>query len=450
MSEAELIEHKVTWYQFAQSRVGLGSAIAVVAVTATALVLAVSGFSQADEEQQKVPPMPVKAFTAVVVDSVTIQRTYVGEIKARRSSDLSFERSAKLVKVLVDDGESVEQNQPLAVLDLSDLEINKEKAAAALEQANAVLTELENGPRQEVKDSAKAEVDALEAERALAERIRNRRSQLKDSTSISDEELEQAETRYAAAIARRDAAQKKLDELNAGTRKEKKKAQQALVRQLSAQLAEVKLQRTKSTLKAPFKGTVSRRWLDEGVVVAPGQPVLRVSENNRLEVTVGIAPSSIGKIRKGNIHQCVVDGENTQVTVRRILPETDEQTRMIPVVFELIGNFSPGQIARIQIKEKSSLSGVWVPTSALVPGARGMWSIYVAETGSDNFQYATMHTVNQLFVDGERSLVTGALDSGERIIEPLNDKTVIAEGPQRIAQGQRIKIVSEFSFGQRE
>ena len=57
-------------------------------------------------------------------------RVLVGEVQAKRTSDLAFERTAKIKTVFVDDGDSVKKGQPLAELDTEDLKIAKRRAEA--------------------------------------------------------------------------------------------------------------------------------------------------------------------------------------------------------------------------------------------------------------------------------------------------------------------------------
>ena len=114
---------------------------------------------------------------------------------------------------------------------------------------------------------------------------------------------------------------------------------------------------------------------------------------------------------------------------------------MIPVVFELSRkDFKPGQIVRLSIDERIEQSGIWVPTQALIPGARGLWSLLVVKQ-VDGVDKAIRYSVSVLFNAGNRTLVSGTLESGDEVILKDGDR-IISEGTQRISQGQEVEIVN--------
>ena len=75
------------------------------------------------------PPRPVLLATAHY-DAETPERSFVGTIRPRTESDLSFRVAGKVAKRLVEVGQTVEVGQPLATLDEVDLKLQAEQAAA--------------------------------------------------------------------------------------------------------------------------------------------------------------------------------------------------------------------------------------------------------------------------------------------------------------------------------
>ncbi len=102
--------------------------------------------------------MPVKVIVADFVDSVVYEREFSGVVRAKRSSDLAFERSAQVIEINFDDGESVSKGEVIARLDSVDLSNSKSRINAEIKSAQAVLDELKQGPRPEVIDAAQADV----------------------------------------------------------------------------------------------------------------------------------------------------------------------------------------------------------------------------------------------------------------------------------------------------
>ena len=241
-----------------------------------------------------------------------------------------------------------------------------------------------------------------------------------------------------------ESAKRQLEELVVGTRQEKIDAQQALVKQLRARLKKVELDIAKSCLRAPFNGKISKRFLDEGTIVSPGSPILSITESSTLEAVVGVPPKTLKFIKRCGQVECNVEGERCKATLVRILPETDQLTRTVPVVFELEENrFKPGQIIRVIISEPRQHNGYWIPTEALLPASKGLWSVFVVVEKDGHLKaqrrYVTVH-----LNDGERSLV------GEKKNPPkkksliqgtisLGDQ-IIADGVHKVTNGQRVKV----------
>lgn len=414
--------------------------LAIAAIATTAFLL--TGGSKAATKELERPVLPVEVMVAKPVNTVDYTRVFVGEIKAKRSSDLAFERSARIKSISVNNGDRVKAGDDLAELDTEDLLIAQRRAEATLNNAKQVLAELVEGPRQETIAAAKADVAAYLAEKELAEFIYNKRAELFQRDAISAEELNQAKSRFEAAKARYVAADQKFLELDKGTRAERKAAQQELVKQLQAELDDVNLNITRSTLKAPYSGSISMRYLDEGTVVAPGSPVLRITEDHKLEAIVGLPPKMVKQIKVGSELDCIPDSEKAneplpKATVTRILPETDQRTRMIPVVVELSHEeFKPGELVRIRLSETRNQSGVFVPTVALVPSANGLAAVFVVK-GKPGDQKAVLTPVSKLFNDrqftkGKFTLVEGTLNKGDLII---------SSGVQRITNGQNVTVL---------
>ncbi|MEO0997898.1 MAG: efflux RND transporter periplasmic adaptor subunit, partial [Pseudomonadota bacterium] len=164
----------------------------------------------------------------VTEDGYTALIRYAGRVEAGRRSQLGFELGGEIAAIAVDDGDPVGAGDVLARLDTARLRAQRAEAAAAV---------------------AAAAADAELAAATLA-RVREARSY----DGVSPLELDQAEQRAAAADAARAAAA-------------------AVVERIDVEL-------DKSTLRAPYAGTVVARWsVDEGQIVAQGQPVVDLQES---------------------------------------------------------------------------------------------------------------------------------------------------------------------------
>ena len=380
--------------------------------------------------------LKVKTTQLQPVKSYQIQRTYTGEVAAMRGSELSFERSGKVVRLLVDEGDRISSQTPIAQLDTSNLATKKLELIAQKAEVEAVLEELKRGPRIEKINAARATIKNLEQQLALLEAKRTRREYLYQEGAISQEQLDEFAYNSRALSAQLEEAQSRLDELLTGTRPEKIKAQQAVVKQLEAAIADININLAKSTIKAPFSGTVAKRHLDEGTVIAAGEPVIRLVENGKPEVRIGVPVAMVSPLKIGSQQTVTIGKSNYKVKVTSILPEVDRATRTQTVVLTLEESaayqVAPGAIARLNVTQNIATSGFWLPTTALIKGERGLWSCYVlVEEGNSpgNAGKVEARDVEVLYTEGDRVLVRGTLQPGEK---------AIVNGTHRIVPGQSV------------
>ena len=273
--------------RYPRQAVGFGAIalllLAGIPVARTQIAASPAGASETEAETI----LTVETLTAEAVSGYTITRSYTGEITALRSSELGFERSGQLVSVLVQEGDRVNIGTPLAQLDISNLQTQRQQLEADKAQALAVLAELEAGPRIEDIAAAEASVRQIEQDLALQRTQRERREVLYERGAISKEELDEFAYGQSSLQARLDQARSSLAELQNGTRIEQIQAQRAMVQQLDAAIADVDVNIRKSTLASPFAGIVSSREVNEGTVVGAGQSVVRLVEDAAPEAASG-------------------------------------------------------------------------------------------------------------------------------------------------------------------
>jgi len=184
------------------------------------------------------------------------------------------------------------------------------------------------------KELAEAGVKWL-GEVGLAGLQHRRRQRLLKQGVIAREAFDTADAGVKTWQARLDAAQRRLDELLAGTRRDQIQAQEALVAQFDTSLVAIEIDLDKSVLKAPFAGKVAKRLVDTGMVVNAGQSLVRLVEATQPEVHVGLPPHVAANVIPGS-RQSVRIGQTTrQAQVARILPELDTATRTVLTVLTL-------------------------------------------------------------------------------------------------------------------
>jgi multidrug efflux pump subunit AcrA (membrane-fusion protein) len=385
----------------------------------------------AEEEAEKA--LPVAVATIEKVNNYQIQRTYTGEIVSGRSSDLGFEQGGTVVQLLVDEGDRVAQGQLLGTLDTRTLQAQKDQFIAQRNQAQARLTELQNGARSEDIVAAKGAIADIESQIELARLKTQRRQELYEQGAISLETFDQERLGEASLQSRLAIAQSELARLQNGTRPEQVAAQAAQVQQLDAQIRQINIQISKSQLFAPFAGTVGDRLIDQGTVVGVGSPVFRLIEAGLPEAHIGIAPEIAQDLREGSTQQIEVGNQLFNATITALLPELDATSRTVTAILQIDNagqDLRVGETARLNLTETENMAGFWVASTALIPSERGLWSVYALDSSAENHA-ASRRDVEVLHTEGDRSLVRGLLEEGDRLI---------TSGTHRIVNGQAVEI----------
>ncbi|MEO1390892.1 MAG: HlyD family efflux transporter periplasmic adaptor subunit [Cyanobacteria bacterium J06634_6] len=372
--------------------------------------------------------LPVEAEAVERVSSYEVPRIYTGEIVALRSSDLGFERGGELVQVMADEGQRVSAGETLARLDIRNLETQRLQVEAQRAQAIAQLTELQNGARAEDIAAADAAVRDLEQQLTLQQTQEQRREYLYERGAIAREQLDEFAFGANSLKAKLDQARSQLEELRNGTRFEQVDAQAAVVSQLDAQLQNIDVNISKSTIVAPFDGIVAKRISDEGTVVGTGQAVVELVEAAAPEARIGIPASVVNQIQPGTSKTIRVNNQPYSAEVISILPQVDQNTRTQTIVLAMdttaIGEVEPGQTARLEIEETVQADGFWLPRGALTQGIRGLWTCYVVVPASE---YRGLETEGD-FVENAEKADTRSLEQDQAlVVEPRSVEIIQQE-----------------------
>lgn len=326
-------------------------------------------------------PLPVATTTVTHVDSYTREVWFTGRLRAARQTELSFERRAKLMDVRVDEGDAVEAGEVVATLDTSSLRQRREELVAR-------------------RESTRAELD-------LAEQTETRQKRLLEEGHTSEQRYDEAHLEA--------------------------KSLRAKVDELTAAIAGIDLDIAKSRLQAPFAGRVQDRHLDEGTVVAPGEPVIRLAETGALEARVGVPPADAEPLAIGEAYPLRVNGRRVRGTLSALSPDLSPATRTVTAVFDLpeaATNAAIGEVVRLRLERDVSGRGYWLPRSALSEDVRGLWSVLALHETADQPGYTLKReTVEVIEIDGDRVFATGSVGDGRRIV---------ADGVNRVVPGQRV------------
>lgn len=250
--------------------------------------------------------------------------------------------------------------------------------------------------------AAQAEAAVVEAEAALriAEADLRRASDLARSENLARQTLEQRQANARQAEARL---------LSARAR-----AQEAAARLSQARIL------------APADGMVSRRAILPGAVVQPGQEMVRLIEEGRLELDARVPELDLAAVAPGQAVRVLHGAREIQGTVRAVAPVVAGETRLglVHVALPAESGLRPGMFARAEILPNPAPVLV-VPQEAVV--FRGPQAVvFVLAEGADRVaqrpilagaRQEGMIVVGEGLSPGERVVVTGAgfLSDGDRV-----------------------------------
>ena len=385
-------------------------------------------------------PISVEMEQAKWVDSWDALTHVSGMVKAKRKSDLSFERIGRIDRILVDKGDRVVEGQVLASLNTDLIEAQVRKLEAEKQAALAVLKEMKAGPRAEVLDAARATVRDFDAQLDLAKKNLERRRPLANTEALSKEDFEQAQSTVARMEAARTNAQKNLEDLQLGTRAEKILSQEATIASIQESIASAQVELQHSAIRSPYGGSVIERLVHEGAVATPGVTAFVISEVTQLEAHFGIPPQMIGSLSVGQQLDLIVRGNSIAATLKSIVPQVDDETRTLQVVAAVaqpdLSRVMAGDIAKLELTRPQKMEGIWLRTASVMQGQRGLWECFVVEKEPDSDTgIVKRRSIEILHTEGDRVLVRGAIHDGDWIVSSAVNRVVAGQKVTAMERG---------------
>jgi membrane fusion protein, multidrug efflux system len=333
--------------------------------TAALAASACGGQTEAEAPVTTEQKIPVRTATVETRD-LTELLTLTGTLDPRAKVMVVAEVPARLLRVLKTEGDRVAQGSVIAVLDDTDFRF--------------------------ARDRAKAMVDVAEANRSHARAEEDRAASLLKTGGITDKERLSAQVAVQVA--------------------------EASASQARTELAIAEQQLTRTQVKAPISGRVSKKSADAGTMLAVGSPIFEVVDDGAFEFRAAVASADLAKVRVGEPVTVTVDalpGFMTRGQVDRIVPLVEARSRAFDVIVRIPGQAQlvSGLFARAEIRVREVPGSLTVPPTALVRDgadpARAQ-AFVIADGKAER---------RDVMVGVERSdaiQVTGGLKAGEMVV----------------------------------
>ena len=254
-----------------------------------------------------------KGVAAVTVGAVAIVVAFF-LLRGRRDSDnmltlygnvdirevqLAFNDADRIIRMFVQEGDFVKPGELLAEIDERRYAANADQARRKVEAQKQMLVRLLNGSRPEEIVQARSTMEALLAAMRNAEIIYRRDLELRRKQVISQQTLDDAESKFKEAVGNYDAARQAWILAVKGPRIEDIENARAALKADEAALALAERELADTKLYAHSEGVIEDRILEPGDMASPGGPVFTVALMNPLWVRTYLPEIYLGKVYLG-------------------------------------------------------------------------------------------------------------------------------------------------------
>jgi multidrug resistance efflux pump len=282
--------------------------------------------------------------------------------------------SGRIEKVLVTDGDHVEAGQIIAVLEKQEYEAQVEQAQGNLAALQAKLAAIKAGNRPQEVAQASAAVAQQSANLNNIKKNAERAEGLYQQGAISEQQRDSAQTSLEVAEAQYTSAGQSYNLSMEGSRAEDIAMAKAQVLQAQAVLKSTQIQLDNVIIKAPVPGTIALKSVEDGEIVAAGQPLFSVANLDDIWIESNIEETYIGKVKVGQLVDFTVDaysGEKFSGEVIAVGPAAGSQLTLLPAE-NSSGNFTK-TTQRLPVKIKAFPHEEF----SLKPGMSTIVNIYI-------------------------------------------------------------------------
>ena len=201
-------------------------------------------------------------------------------------------------------------------------------------------------------------------------------------------------------------------------------------RQAQAETQLIQAQLNKTSVRAPFSGTVGLRNVSKGTYLTPETVVASLVNTGQVKITFSIPEKYAHQVKVGRQFTFVVAGgkEDFTAKVYAIEPQVDVATRTLrvrAVAQNKEGKLIPGTFANVKLPLETINDALLVPTEALIPIQNGK-KVFISQGGK-----ATEKVIETGVRTERHSLVLSGLKAGD---------TVLTTGVMSLKNGAPVKV----------
>lgn len=203
---------------------------------------------------------------------------------------------------------------------------------------------------------------------------------------------------------------------------------------------QIKVQLSKTAIRAPFSGVVDDVITEQGSVVGAGQsPVIRIVNLRDMYIEAVIPEKYLTNVKKGKDVEVYfpVLGTTIDAKIRQAGDFIDPNNRTFKVeigVPNKDGNIKPNLTAKLKINDYTNPKAILIPQSIISENAEGEQYVFIADS------------INGDTAKAKKVIISTGKTQGDfiEVLEGLTDGTaVIKEGARSVKDDQEVTIITK-------
>lgn len=283
--------------------------------------------------------------SAAAPEGVILNAT--GYIVAAHKIEVAAKVVGKVKWIGVDKGDRVREGDVVVRLEDDEYQAQLQQAKGQLATLQARLDEALHGSRPEEIAQALANVDSAKADLANAKVTLDRNRNLVAENVAPKQSLDDAQSRYDAAVQKVNALQKTYELVKIGPRQEQIDSLRGQVQQAKGMVAYAETNLANTIIRAPVTGTILERAVEKGEFVttsfvgdrgAKGY-VVSLADLNDLEVELDISQNDFAKLRSGQrgvVNTDAFPDRKYDGFIKEISPEANRQKATVQVKVKIV------------------------------------------------------------------------------------------------------------------
>jgi HlyD family secretion protein len=413
-------------------------AIVLILIVLLAFVFILRRRTASTEEEKKEDVVVSVRVAKAERDSIAKEISAIGNVVPAKRADVAASISAQIQQMGQLKNKLVHAGDPIAVLSSQDLVAQRNQAQASLDEARLNLQTVQKVQIPQATAQSTKEVNDAKAEADNARATYERRQTLYQKGGISLKDLEASQLAYTNALDAYRLALSNAEINRSGVNPNSQSIAVAKIKQAQQQLANLQVQVSRGTVRAPITGIVTDQFQFDGEFAQSGAKLVTIADISTVIVKAQFADNVVHDLKMGDavtVYPMEAPDEKLTGSVTLISRSSDPQNRTVEV-WARFGNpqglLPANGAVQFVVESQPVEDAIVVPSSAVTLEATNADEGTVMVVGPDNIAHETKVKVG--VKQGDKTQIVEGLNGGE---------TVVTEGNYELPDGTRVEVATE-------